>query len=129
VSPDGFRIVFFQGHPEYDDISLLKEYKREVLRFYRDEINDYPPFPEHYFDPDVQQLFSAYEQEVKKAKRSGLTISEFPEADILNHLDNTWSDTAKAVFNNWLGKVYQLTNQDRRLPFMDGVDPENPLKQ
>ncbi|MGR9100808.1 MAG: homoserine O-succinyltransferase MetA, partial [Gammaproteobacteria bacterium] len=24
VSPDGFRIVFFQGHPEYDDVSLLK---------------------------------------------------------------------------------------------------------
>jgi homoserine O-succinyltransferase len=31
------------------------------------------------------------------------------------------------VFNNWLGKVYQLTHQDRRLPFMDGIDPENPL--
>jgi len=30
VSPDLFRIVFFQGHPEYDTISLLKEYKREV---------------------------------------------------------------------------------------------------
>ncbi|MCK4493688.1 MAG: homoserine O-succinyltransferase, partial [Methylococcales bacterium] len=29
VSQDGFRIVYFQGHPEYDDISLLKEYKRE----------------------------------------------------------------------------------------------------
>jgi homoserine O-succinyltransferase len=23
--------------------------------------------------------------------------------------------------------VYQLTNQDRRLPFMDGIDPNNPL--
>jgi len=31
------------------------------------------------------------------------------------------------VFNNWLGKIYQLTNQDRRLPFMEGVDPNNPL--
>ncbi len=33
VSPDQFRIVYFQGHPEYDRITLLKEYKREVLRF------------------------------------------------------------------------------------------------
>ena len=35
VSPDLFRIVFFQGHPEYDSISLLKEYKEfleEALR-------------------------------------------------------------------------------------------------
>ena len=56
VSPDGFRIVFFQGHPEYDDISLLKEYKREVLRFYRGERDDYPPFPENYFNDVVQQI-------------------------------------------------------------------------
>ncbi|MDD1608681.1 MAG: homoserine O-succinyltransferase, partial [Methylococcaceae bacterium] len=127
VSPDGFRIVFFQGHPEYDDISLLKEYKREVLRFYRGEINDYPPFPEHYFDPDVQQTFSEYERHVRQARHTGQNLAEFPEAAVLDHLDNTWSDTAKAVFNNWLGKVYQLTNQDRRLPFMEGVDPNNPL--
>ena len=38
-----------------------------------------------------------------------------------------WRDTAKAVFNNWLGKIYQLTDQDRRLPFMEGIDPDNPL--
>jgi homoserine O-succinyltransferase len=42
-------------------------------------------------------------------------------------LDITWRDSAKAVFNNWLGKVYQITNEDRTLPFMEGIDPENPL--
>ena len=26
-----------------------------------------------------------------------------------------------------MGYVYQLTNSDRRKPFMDGVDPNNPL--
>lgn len=127
VSPDGFRIVFFQGHPEYDDISLLKEYKREVLRFYRAEINDYPPFPENYFDPDAQQTFSEYETHVKRTRQFGGELKPFPEDEVLSHIDNTWRDTGKAVFNNWLGKVYQITNQDRRLPFMDGVDPDNPL--
>jgi len=33
VSEDLFRIVYFQGHPEYDINSLLKEYKREVKQF------------------------------------------------------------------------------------------------
>ncbi len=28
TSEDGFRFVFFQGHPEYDAVSLFKEYKR-----------------------------------------------------------------------------------------------------
>jgi len=26
TSADGLRVVFFQGHPEYDTVSLLKEY-------------------------------------------------------------------------------------------------------
>lgn len=127
VSPDGFRVVFFQGHPEYDDISLLKEYKREVLRFYNAEIHDYPPFPENYFNAGVCQVFSSYQQLVIVAKNNGQALPEFPGHLILEHLDNTWRDTAKAVFNNWLGKIYQLTNQDRRLPFMPDVDPNNPL--
>ncbi len=127
VSPDGFRIVFFQGHPEYDDISLLKEYKREVLRFYTREREDYPPFPDHYFDIEVQQLLSGYAEHVKAAKADGKPIKPMPEDVVLEHLDITWRDSAKAVFNNWLGKVYQITNEDRRLPFMDGVDPNNPL--
>jgi len=127
VSADGFRIVFFQGHPEYDDISLLKEYKREVLRFYRAEVDEYPPFPEHYFNPTVQAIFTNYEQHVRAARLAGQRLEEFPESQVLEFIDNTWRDTAKALINNWLGKIYQLTNQDRRLPFMDGVDPNNPL--
>jgi homoserine O-succinyltransferase len=127
VSPDGFRLVFFQGHPEYDDISLLKEYKREVMNFYRSDRPDYPPFPEHYFNAEAQQVFANYALHVREAKVTGDALREFPEALVLTHLDNTWSDTAKAVFNNWLGKIYQITHQDRRIPFMPGIDPNNPL--
>ena len=127
VSPDGFRVVFFQGHPEYDDISLLKEYKREVLRYYRDERNDYPPFPVNYFDQCTQELLLKYAEEVKQAKHFGRILKPMPEEQIIPLLDNTWRDSAKAVFNNWLGQVYQITNEDRKLPFMDGIDPENPL--
>jgi homoserine O-succinyltransferase len=127
VSPDGFRIVFFQGHPEYDEISLMKEYKREVVRFFDNEIDSYPPFPEHYFNEAVVPILSGYENRVKDAKKSGGELEDFPEQQIIEYLDNTWQDTAKAVINNWLGKVYQITNQDRRLPFMEGIDPKNPL--
>ena len=50
---------------------------------------------------------------------------EFPESDVIVH--NTWGDTGKVVFNNWLGTIYQITHRDRRKPFMPGVDPGNPL--
>lgn len=127
VSPDGFRIVFFQGHPEYDDISLLKEYKREVLRFYNGERDDYPPFPDNYFSTEVQELLTGYSEHVKAAKATGEPLQAMPEDAIIPQLEITWRDSAKAVFNNWLGKVYQITNEDRRLPFMNGIDPNNPL--
>lgn len=127
VSPDGFRVVFFQGHPEYDDISLLKEYKREVLRYYRDERQDYPPYPVNYFDNYSTELLNKYAQEVQQAKHFGRILKPMPEEQIITRLDNTWRDSAKAVFNNWLGQVYQITNEDRMLPFMDGINPENPL--
>ena len=42
TSPDGFRFVYFQGHPEYDRESLLKEYKREVGRYIRGECSGLP---------------------------------------------------------------------------------------
>jgi homoserine O-succinyltransferase len=54
-------------------------------------------------------------------------LPEFPEAIIRKHLDNTWHDTGEAIINNWMGNVYQITNNDRRIPFMDSIDPTNPL--
>ncbi len=127
VSADGFRIVFFQGHPEYDTISLLKEYKREVGRYARGERDDYPPLPESYFGLREQAILEEYRERLEAASRQDSELPEFPEALISPRIDNTWHDTAEAIVGNWIGKVYQLTHQDRRRPFMDGVDPDNPL--
>lgn len=127
VSEDLLRLVFFQGHPEYDTVSLLKEYKREVMRYYHGEREDYPPFPEHYFNLEVCERLNEFGQHLRSARRRGLPAPPFPEGDVLKHLDNTWRDTARAVFNNWLGLIYQVTDQDRRKPFMDHIDPANPL--
>jgi len=125
VSEDLFRLVFFQGHPEYDIISLLKEYKREVSRFATGEREDYPPFPENYFTQQAQAILNEHQDQVIAAKSAGTATPNLPES--LLDLDNTWHDTAEAVINNWIGKVYQITNNDRRLPFQEEIDPNNPL--
>lgn len=127
VSADGFRMVYFQGHPEYDINSLLKEYKREVLRFINGEREDYPPYPEHYFAPEAIAILEPYKEHILRAKPDGQMPPEFPEARIFPYVDNTWTDTGKAMFNNWLGLVYQLTDVDRKGLFMPGVDPHDPL--
>lgn len=127
VSPDGFRTVYFQGHPEYDRISLMKEYKRDISLFVDGELAAYPPMPKHYFNEFATALLCEYRESVIESIRRDIEVPEFPEAHILPHLRNTWHDSGEAVVGNWLGLMYQLTNADRRLPFMDGVNPDDPL--
>jgi homoserine O-succinyltransferase len=58
--------------------------------------------------------------------QAGETLA-FPESHLLPLLDNTWHDTAEGVIGNWIGCVYQVTHRERGLPFMPGIDPNNPL--
>jgi len=128
VSEDLFRLVFFQGHPEYDAISLLKEYKREVTLFAAGKRPDYPPLVERYFPLQCAAVLDEHRERVLVALDSGDPVPEFPEALVAGYLDNTWHDSAEAVINNWIGMVYQLTHLDRRVPFKEGVDPDDPLR-
>ena len=111
VSPDGFRLLCFQGHPEYDTISLHKEYVRELKRFEAGELPETPLYPEHYYSDDLITRLKAGDS----------------DADFDSILENTWRDSARTVVGNWIGQVYQVTNVDRTKQFMDGVDPDDPL--
>ncbi|MEM7502300.1 MAG: homoserine O-succinyltransferase [Pseudomonadota bacterium] len=124
VSPDQFRVVYFQGHPEYDVVSLFKEYKRELLRHANGERQAPPPHPENYFSSDLLDSVARYAGAM--ALRPEADAADL-EREIVSRLDNTWGDTAKAIMSNWLGLVYQLTNLDRREQFMSGVDRDDPL--
>jgi len=118
ASPDQIRVIYFQGHPEYDAGSLLKEYKREVKRFLAGELDETPPFPENYFSEEAAALAR---ERIKPEDVDAL------EQQIQPLLDNTWGDTARAIVNNWLGLVYRLTPLDRKQQFMPGTDPHDPL--
>jgi homoserine O-succinyltransferase len=124
VSQDQFRLVFFQGHPEYDSISLLKEFKREVSLYLEGSRPDYPPFPSNYLSSQNCAILDEYRS---RLENNSATIADFPEKLIMKTIDNTWHDSASAVINNWIGCFYQATNVDIKLPFMESVDPQNPL--
>jgi len=127
VSPDQFRMIFLQGHPEYDINSLLKEFIRELMRYLAGDLDSPPPFPEHYFSAEAVQLAGQFLEDASLVLAQDRTEVGLLEDNLAKLLDNTWGDTAKAVVNNWLGLVYQVTNLDRTKQFMEAVDPNDPL--
>ena len=126
VSPDQLRIVYFQGHPEYDTNSLLKEYRRDLMRYFEGK-DTQPPYPENYFPLEAREIAERYMRRARLALEKGEALPRFPEDEILPCLDNTWGDTAKAIFNNWLGAVYQVTSVVRHIPFDKNINPDDPL--
>lgn len=127
VSEDGFRVVYFQGHPEYDNISLLKEYKREVMLYIDGKRDDFPVFPDNYFSVKARAILDEYRLRIESSQALNQALPEFPEQVLLPLIDNTWHDTAEAVVENWVGRVYQVTSMQRKIPFMEGIDPDDPL--
>ena len=124
VSEDGIRIVYTQGHPEYDSNSLLKEYKREVLRYLAGELDDWPPYPENYLPNKAREIAAGYLADSADEPDS---VGEFPEEAMAPYTKNNWSGAGHAIMHNWLDLVLKTSNPDPKLQFANGVDPGNPL--
>lgn len=101
---DEFEFVFFQGHPEYDAISILKEYKREVWRFVMRRRSTYPHVPEHYFTDSALAVLEDYRARALYRDDAD-PIPEFPEAELAVGLQNEWREAGFAIYRNWLGRV------------------------
>jgi homoserine O-succinyltransferase len=93
--------VFFQGHPEYDAITLLLEYRRDIGRFLRGERDTYPPLPHGYFDPETVEALTALHERALLDRREEL-LAEFPTAMAAGKVTNTWRSTAESLYRNWL---------------------------
>jgi len=104
VDDDDF-YVFFQGHPEYDLVSLLKEYRRELARYWRGDRDDYPPVPAHYFSDDALATLHAYQPILEEAKAEQRQPPLLIESDLLPKESHTWSDQGKVIYRNWLRHV------------------------
>lgn len=108
VDDDDF-YVFFQGHPEYDLVSLLKEYRRELARFYRAERDDYPPQPAHYFDEGSVAELEAYRPVLEAARRDGRNPPRLTEAELLPKEQHPWNEQGQVIYRNWLREVVRRT--------------------
>lgn len=105
VGADSQRLVLFQGHPEYDAVSLLKEYKREVQRFLTGNRQSYPSFPENYFDEAAMRRLDEYQRQVTECDFEQSTLPVFPEAELTGRCTDTWSQAGRVIYRNWLGAL------------------------
>jgi homoserine O-succinyltransferase len=93
--------VYFQGHPEYEAHSLLGEYRRDVGRFLRQEIDYYPTMPVDYFDDRVAELLSAFQKQALLDRRPEL-FADFPVDRAARNLKRTWQLAATRIYHNWI---------------------------
>jgi homoserine O-succinyltransferase len=93
--------VHFQGHPEYGAQTLLKEYRRDIKRFLRNERETYPSMPKGYFDEGAGRLLADFQNVALRARREE-TIEGFPEAAIVASIRKTWHSSATNIYWNWL---------------------------
>jgi homoserine O-succinyltransferase/O-acetyltransferase len=104
--------VFFQGHPEYGAVTLLREYRRDIQRFLRRESDTYPPMPQGYFDHETLTVLSAL-RERALAHRQEEVMKDFPDALAAGSIANTWSTDAVRIYRNWL--TYMAGRKSREL--------------
>ncbi len=95
-------IVYFQGHPEYEDISLLKEYKREIIGYLSGQREDYPSPPANYFEQSALEVIEQYKQLVQASSAEKDLLDLFPEGKFKKTLNNPWQQSAQTIFSNWM---------------------------
>jgi homoserine O-succinyltransferase/O-acetyltransferase len=105
-------MLFFQGHPEYEGTTLLKEYRRDVTRFLSAQQPHYPTLPHGYFSQQAIQALERFRDEAVAARKPDL-MDRFPFAVIAAGLTNSWRDSAVAVYRNWLSFIVSAKSATR----------------
>jgi homoserine O-succinyltransferase len=96
--------VHFQAHPEYEVDTLLKEYRRDVKRFLRQERQTYPSVPYGYFDDAAMEVLNEF-RDTALAHRNPQLISAFPESVVANTKTSAWHLPAICLYRNWLQSI------------------------
>jgi homoserine O-succinyltransferase len=93
--------VFFQGHPEYESDTLLREYRRDLLRYFKGETAKYPLMPQGYFDRNTVDALHALQSRTISGQDEAL-VPDISAALSKARIENTWQSSATIIYTNWL---------------------------
>ncbi len=93
--------VFFQGHPEYESDTLLREYRRDIGRYFKGETATCPLIPLGYFDDQTVYALTAL-RERSLCDRSEKLLLEIWANLGEKRIEKTWNASAITIYRNWL---------------------------
>lgn len=102
----GSQFIFFQGHPEYEALSLEREYLRDIARFLSGDRDRYPGIPVGYFDAETEQKLAAFAVRAQTERRPALA-AELPERNLRQ--DIATGAAAAVMIRNWLEFLAERT--------------------
>jgi homoserine O-succinyltransferase/O-acetyltransferase len=116
VKQDAGLFVFFQGHPEYESDTLLGEYRRDVGRYLKGEMETYPLLPLDYFGKATERSLREFEAKARASRQEKL-LGEL--SAVLNsvRIQNTWRSTAVLIYRNWLEHLCMQKRHSGQLMF------------
>ncbi len=118
--------VFFQGHPEYEADSLLREYRRDAVRYLARETEGSPQVPKNYFDRNTAELLALLGREaaITRSEEVFMRVSA-----VLSQvsLSATWQSTTCILYRNWLN--YLQRRQRQSLPLKTTFLDQTALKE
>jgi homoserine O-succinyltransferase len=93
------QFIFFQGHPEYEALSLQREYLRDITRFLSRQRDVFPAFPAGYFEAETENKLAHYRKRACAERQIPLSI-ELPHLTL--RPDLAVGVAAAVLFRNWL---------------------------
>jgi homoserine O-succinyltransferase/O-acetyltransferase len=99
----GSQFIFFQGHPEYEALSLEREYLRDISRYLAGERDTYPAVPASYFDTATEERLASFEKRARVERRPALS-AELPDRTL--RPDIARGAAATVIFRNWLNYLF-----------------------
>lgn len=96
--------LFLQGHPEYDADTLLKEYRRDALRYVSGESTEYPERPAGCFGERAAEELRRVREDAETGRATDIEAR-------LNAIIRTekrqarWASDAGRLYSDWLRAV------------------------
>ena len=120
VKQDGGLFLFFQGHLEYGAETLMSEYRRDVGRYLKGEMQTYPLLPLDYFDAETERSLREIEARARASRQENL-LGEVSAVLNIVQIRNTWRSTAVLIYRNWLDHLCAQKRHGSKLRFAVGV--------